>query len=239
MKIGIDLGGSHIEVGLVYEGKILDSIDKNFKKEEMSSIKDVIVENSISMIKKICKKQKIDLKDIESIGIAAPGLVSKRAIIKSSNLGLYDFELCQILETNLGIPARIRNDAKCAAIAEKEYGALKNYNDALFLCLGTGIGGAAFLNGKMLEPELGAGFEFGHMVIEKDGRECSCGKKGCFERYASIKTLKTRIVRMYGESEDMSGQSFRHKFLYNPNEEVKKEVENYLNYLKIGLRKLN
>lgn len=239
MKIGIDLGGSHIEVGLVYEGKILDSINKNFKESDRANMKDVIVENIISMVKKLCKKQKIDLKDVELIGIAAPGLVSKRSIIKSTNLDIHDFDLCQIIETELGIPAKIRNDAKCAAIAEKEYGALKKYNDSLFLCLGTGIGGAAFLNGKMLEPEWGAGFEFGHMIIEANGRECLCGKKGCFERYASIKALKTRIVRMYGESEDMSGQSFRHKFLYNPNEEVKKEVEDYLNYLKIGLRKFN
>ena len=76
---------------------------------------------------------------------------------------------------------QIKNDAKCAALAEKNYGSMKKYDDCIFLCLGTGIGGAAFLKGELLEPKRFSGFEFGHMIINKNGKECSCGKKGCFE----------------------------------------------------------
>lgn len=133
---------------------------------------------------------------------------------------------------------KIRNDAKCSALAEKMYGSLKNYSDALFICIGTGIGGAAFMNDKLLEPSGFSGFEFGHMIIEKDGRECSCGKKGCFETYASIKALKQRVTAILGEKPDISGQYLREHLLIKDNPLVQLEVESFLNYLKIGIGNL-
>ena len=138
----------------------------------------------------------------------------------------------------IGVPIKIRNDAKCAALAEKKYGALKNYKDCIFLCIGTGIGGAAFLNGKMLEPNGFSGFEFGHIIIEKDGRECTCGKKGCFEQYASISAVKKKVTKILGERPDVSGRYLREELLVKDNTLVKLEVENWLNYLKIGIGNL-
>ena len=81
------------------------------------------------------------------------------------------------------IPIKIKNDSKAAAEAEYTYGALQGYNDSVFLCLGTGIGSAVFLNGKLLKANKHIGFELGHMVIDKNGIECNCGKRGCFETY--------------------------------------------------------
>ena len=88
------------------------------------------------------------------------------------------------------VKIKLSNDAKCAAIAEQRYGCLRGYKDSIFLTLGTGIGGAAFLKGELLEPKRFSGFEFGHMIINKNGKECSCGKKGCFETYSSIRAFQ-------------------------------------------------
>ena len=95
-----------------------------------------------------------------------------------------------MLNEYYGTKIVLKNDAKCASLAEKKFGALKDYKDSVFLCLGTGIGGATFYNGKLVEPKRAAGSEFGHMIIKKDGITCNCGNKGCFERYASIRAFK-------------------------------------------------
>lgn len=85
-------------------------------------------------------------------------------------------------------PIFLKNDGMCAGIAEKEYGALKDCKNGVFLGVGTGIGTAVFLNGKLVEEVRSAG----HMIIERNGRLCNCGKHGCYEAYASMKALKTR-----------------------------------------------
>ncbi len=166
------------------------------------------------------------------------GLIDSSSIVKASNLGLENFCLTEELEKRLNLKVKIRNDAKCCAMAEKKYGSLKDYKDCVFLCIGTGIGGAAFLNDKLLEPNRFSGFEFGHMIIEKDGRPCSCGKKGCFEQYASINAVKERVTAILGEKGDVSGKYLREELLIKDNPLVKLEVESWLNYLKIGIGNL-
>ncbi len=190
------------------------------------------------MIYEILEAKNIDINRIELIGIASPGIVSKNSIIKATNLSLYDFNICEILEEKLKVKVKIRNDAKCSALAEKEYGVLKEYKDAIYICIGTGIGGAAFIDNKILEPLKYGGFEFGHMIIEKDGRQCSCGKKGCFETYASIRALKASVTSILGEKGDVSGQYLREQLLIKDNPYVQEEVENFLKYLKVGLGNL-
>ena len=238
MRIGIDLGGSHIGVGLIYKDKILDTRQKNFVDSDRVNIKKTIVDTAIVMIKDLLKSQNIAQDDIELIGIASPGLIDSRSIVRASNLSLENFCLTEELENRLRIKVKIRNDAKCCAMAEKKYGSLKKYKDCVFLCIGTGIGGAAFLNGELLEPNGFSGFEFGHMIIEKDGRPCTCGKKGCFEQYASISSVKKRVTAILGERPDVSGQYLREQLLIKDNPLVKLEVESWLNYLKIGIGNL-
>ena len=238
MRIGIDLGGSHIKIGLIDNDKIIDEREKNFTDEDRKNIKDVIINTSINMIDELLKENQINKNEVDLIGIASPGIISDRAIVKSKNLGLENFLLCDEIEKSTEIQTKIRNDAKCAALAEKKYGSLKQYSDAVFVCIGTGIGGAAFLDGKLLEPKRYEGFEIGHMIIETNGRLCSCGKKGCFEAYASIKALKQRVTKILGERSDITGQYLREELLIKDNKEVQEEVESFLNYLKIGLGNL-
>lgn len=239
MRIGIDLGGSHIAVGLIDKDKIIEIKEKIFTPEDKKDIRNAIVNFSEEKINELLDIYSISKKDIELIGVASPGIVSKDSIVKASNLSLEEFCLCQALEEKTEITTQIRNDGKCAGLAEKKYGALKDYDDALFLCIGTGIGGAVFLNGKLLEPSQNAGFEIGHMIIEKDGRQCSCGKKGCFETYASIKAVKNRVTNILKIDPHISGQYMRENLLILDNKEIQDEVESWLNYLKIGLRKFN
>ena len=93
------------------------------------------------------------------------------------------------------VKVKLKNDSKAAGLAEFKYGSLKKYNDAVFLCLGTGIGSAVFLNGELLEANKHVGFELGHIVLDRDGIKCNCGKKGCFETYCSIKRFKENARR--------------------------------------------
>ena len=178
MKIGIDLGGSHIEVGLIDEYKIIDKREKNFTDEDRSYIKNVIIDTSVNMINELLSVNQISKDSIDLVGIASPGIISEKVIIKAKNLGLEGFRFCDELEKRIGIKTTIRNDAKCAGLAEKEYGSLREYKDAVFVGIGTGIGGAVFLNDKLLKPKEYEGFEIGHMIIETNGRVCTCRKKG-------------------------------------------------------------
>ena len=115
---------------------------------------------------------------------------------------------------------------------------MEKYDDCLFLCLGTGIGGAVFMGGKLLEPKRYSGFEIGHMVVNKGGRPCTCGKYGCFETYASIKTLRQKVAEKLDIDSDFSGQYLREEILKNRYEELEDEVEIYTDYLKEGIANL-
>ena len=238
MRIGIDLGGSHIEVGLIDNDKIIDKRERNFTDEDRSYIQDIIINTSTNMIDELLEKNQVNKSNIDLIGIASPGIISDKVIVKAKNLGLENFHLCDEIEKRIGINTKIRNDAKCAGLAEKKYGSLKQYSDAVFVCIGTGIGGSVFLDDKLLEPKMYEGFEIGHMIIKANGRPCTCGKNGCFETYASIKVLKQRVTKILGEKPDISGQYLREELLIKDNKEVQDEVESFLNYLKIGLGNL-
>ncbi len=218
MKIGIDIGGSHISVGVVDEnGKIIEKTEKrltsNEKKDIRKSIEEYIILNSLNFMKKY---------RIEMIGIAMPGTAIDGVILSSGNVGIKNYNLAEKLKEKINVPIIIRNDAKCAAIAENIYGVLKGYHRSIFLTLGTGIGGAAFLDNKMLTAGKRPGYEFGHMVIQKDGIECTCGRKGCFERYASMKAFKNNLRKSLGLDETTRGEE-----LLNMIRNIKPEDKNY------------
>ncbi len=240
MKIGIDIGGSHVAIGLINEnGKIIAKEDKDLNNDLQS--KDYckkLVDTIIELISKILEENKIDIKGIKLIGIAIPGTVSDTHIIKAKNLHIKDFNIVSEINKYFNIPIVLRNDAKCAAIAEKEYGSLKKYDDAVFLTIGTGIGGAVYLGGKLLKPKKYEGFEIGHMVIKKDGIKCNCGRKGCFEKYASIKTFKDRIQSKFNKK-NLTGREINElltdKYYQKEAEEV---INEYIDDLSIGLANL-
>lgn len=203
MQIGIDLGGSHIGVGVINEkGKIVAKKEQDINIKNMDSIngseiKQYIRDTIISNIADVLRTVGSPLCLISKIGIATPGKVENGIIKDIHNLGIKEFDLAKVLEEYYGVPIIIRNDAKCAGIAEKKFGALTYYTDAVFLCIGTGIGGATFYNGNLVEPKRNAGSEYGHMIIKKDGNNCKCGNKGCFETCCSMKSFKNTVIEKF------------------------------------------
>lgn len=214
---------------------ILSIEERNLTREDRVNVKESIVKIIIELLNRVIDEANVDLNDIEFIGIASPGTISDNIIKQATNLGLEKFDLIAELQKYINLPMQIKNDSKCAALAEKHYGAMRDYDDGVFLCIGTGIGGAAFINGQMLVPKRFSGFEFGHMVINKGGRQCSCGKRGCFETYASIRAFRNKIAEVLDIDNDFSGQYLREQLLDFNNEKIEEVVEQFIEDLSIGI----
>ena len=198
MKIGIDLGGSHIGIGLLNnDNRIVNKIEKDI--DEIGRYEKQILKFIDEQIEILKKNNRIDL-----IGIATPGNIKGDCMENLVNLGIKRLDFSGLIEKNNDIIFQINNDSKAAGVAEMEYGALRKYKDAVFLCLGTGIGSAVFLNGKLLKANKNIGFELGHMIIDKNGLKCNCGKRGCFETYCSIKRFKENIANILNLKESSS-----------------------------------
>lgn len=268
MKIGIDIGGSHIGVGLVdnagnilqkeeidlvnakREGLNLKSLEvvQNIEEaknapiqhnEENNFIEQLLIRKIVKFINKILKDVSIPINSIEKIGVASPGNIKNGIVKNANNLGIKEFNIVEELKKYYDIPIFLRNDAKCAGIAENEFGALKQYDNSVFLTIGTGIGGAVFWNGKLLEPKENTGFEVGHIVIEKDGKQCKCGNKGCLEKYASITALKEYVSQKYQLESEITGLQLYNFIQENINNQKMREViEEYTKNLSIGIGNL-
>lgn len=239
MKLGIDIGGSHIGIGVVSEeGKIVEKSEKRITEEEKRDIKKAIEDYIIECFKNYSKKY-----EITSVGIAIPGTLNDRVIKKAVNLGVQNYDIVSKLESIIKVPIIIKNDAKCAAVAENVYGCLKNYDRSVFLTLGTGIGGAVIINNKLLDTGSLSGCEIGHMVIEKNGIQCNCGRKGCFERYASMKNFKNKLRKELGLTERTRGEELLNLIRNNkPGQEnyetIERVVSEFIEDLSIGIANL-
>ena len=135
------------------------------------------------------------------------------------------------------------NDGKAAAIAEKKMGALKGYSDCIYLCLGTGIGSGVFLNDVLLKPKKNNGFEIGHMVIDKNGPQCNCGKQGCFETFCSFLKFKRKaqaILENYGKAQNITdAKSLKTELEKNLDlPELQKLIKEYISDMIVGLSNL-
>ena len=232
MKIGVDLGGSHIGIGIVNEkGYVIEKSERRIMQKDRKDIKNIIENYMVEKIKDI-----IETSEITEIGIAIPGTTANGKVIKSVNLGLKNYSIVQRLEQKINLPIKIANDCRCAAIAENKYGALKKYSREVFITLGTGIGGAVIINDKPLDTGEYPGCEFGHMVIQKNGLQCNCGKKGCFEKYGSMKAFKNNLRKELGLDEKTRGQDLLdiiRKDQENP--KIKKVINEYIENLSLGI----
>lgn len=241
MKIGIDIGGSHIASGIVLErGKLLGKETVDINLSDIPSEKraeEILIETIKNEIKILLKRYDYDIGDISKIGIAVPGSPSEGEIKNLVNLNIKRFNITAELEKIYNTKIKIKNDGKCAGLAEKEYGSLKPYSDAVFLCIGTGVGSAVFLNDELLEAKRASGFELGHMVIEKDnGEECNCKNKGCFETFASMKRFKKKAIKELKLPEDTVSEEVQAYIRRNiEKSNVKEFVDNYIHNLAIGI----
>ena len=235
MKIGIDVGGSHVGLGIVTEKGIITHKKEKDYKVRTKDMSKIVLETIIELMEELVQDKNINIQEIESIGIAIPGTVSSGIIVKAENLGIENFNIEKELKKFLNIPIYLQNDAKCAAIAEKKFGSLKDYDDALFLIVGTGVGGAAFLNGELLKPKRYSGFEVGHMVIDADGERCSCGRIGCYETYGSMKRFKEKVKDEFNLP-DIDGKNIINFMIENKkNEKLENMIDEYIDNLATGI----
>lgn len=229
MKIGIDVGGSHIGIGVLDdENKIIRKIEKDItyeKEVEQKVIK--YLENNIDEI--------MNEYLIEVLGIVTPGNIKNNTITNLVNLGIEKLDLNYLINKYKNVQIKIKNDSKSAALAENEYGALREYKDSVFLCLGTGIGSAVFLNKRLLIANRNTGFELGHMIIKRGGIKCNCGKDGCFETYCSIKRFKENIKDVLEIDNCNSEELLEIIKKEQTNKIVKDIIDEYIENLIVGL----
>ena len=244
MRIGIDIGGSHMAIGIIDEEyNIIKQYEKDYLPEEKANIIEVIQKFIIDKVNEAKKEF-----EIEKIGIAVPGSTKNGVINKAVNLGIKNYDIGKVIFENTKIPVNVINDAKSACLAEYQ-NLIKNeknemfvnresfYKNMLFLAIGTGIGGGYIYNGKLLTGKRFDGFEFGHMVIKENGLPCRCGKNGCFERYGSILEYKNKVKKRLNIPQEINSQPLRD--IMNPRaDEIEDLRQEYLNDLSLGISNL-
>ena len=213
MVIGIDLGGMSAKAALLsgtkLEGKsrVVTSADAPAEKTALA-----LAELAVQTAEKAGKS----MNDVQAIGIGSPGVIDSAngTVVSWTNFGWRNVPLGALVEKYTGKKTFILNDANAAALGEAKFGAGKNFSDSVLLTLGTGGGSGIILGGKLFEGFRSAGGELGHTVICMDGEQCTCGRRGCFERYAST----TALIHLTQEEMRADRESLMWKFAVSPDE---------------------
>ena len=194
--VGIDLGGTNIVAGVVDEN--YNIIHKASVKTNRPRPEKEIADDMAKVALQAIAEANLTIDDVEWIGIGTPGIAnSKDGIIEySCNLGFDNTPMVKYIQEHINKPVYVENDANAAAYGEYVAGAGKGHNSLVCITLGAGVGGGVVTDGKILTGFNYAGAELGHTVIEVDGVQCSCGRKGCFEAYSSA----TGLIRMTKEA---------------------------------------
>ena len=194
--IGIDLGGTNIAVGIVDES--FKIVKKGSTPTLVNRDPELIIADMGKLCLELLAETGIGLEEVVCAGIAAPGSVNPgTGIIEyANNLPFLRFPIADTLRKYLPVrEVYLENDANAAALGEAVGGAAKGKRLSVMITLGTGVGGGVIIDGKIYSGFNYAGAELGHTVIEYNGRQCSCGRKGCWEKYSSA----TGLIRMTRE----------------------------------------
>ncbi len=188
-RIGIDLGGTNIAVGVVDEN--YNIVGRGKMKTNCPRPVEEIVADMASAAKMAIEDAGITLEQVESIGIGSPGAVNTKdgIVVQAFNLGFFDVPVTKMLSEQLGVNCFVSNDANAAAYGEYLAGSGKTAENFVMVTLGTGVGGGVILQNRMLVGCNYAGAELGHIAVHEGGEQCTCGRKGCWEAYASATAL--------------------------------------------------
>lgn len=201
-NVGIDLGGTNIVAAVVDENaKILSKVKC---KTNLPKAPDILCDDIKNLITEAIFSANLKLSDIDIVGIGSPGIINNKTgyIEYSCNFDYHNVPIRELLESRIGKKVYIENDANAAAIGEFAFGAGKDVSSMVAITLGTGVGGGIIIDSKIYCGFNYAAGELGHMVIEKDGRPCSCGRKGCFETYSSATGLILTTKEIMNENKD-------------------------------------
>ena len=195
IRIGLDIGGTGIQTGIVDDsGHILE-------RSSVVTRTDLPFSEQIAQIADCCVKMLehggYSLLDVASIGAGVPGVADPKTgeVIFCTNLGWHHVPFREEFRKHIDKPVFIDNDATVAGLAESVAGVSAGTSSSVFITLGTGVGSGIILNGRIWSGAHGVGSELGHAILELDGEPCSCGNRGCLERYCSA----TAIIRMARE----------------------------------------
>ena len=206
MYIGIDLGGTNIAAGMVREdGKIVVQSSVPTLSQRPT---DEIVKDMVFLSKQLIKDAELELNDIEAVGIGCPGTINFETgeVIYSNNIKMEHYMLAKEFQKYLNLPVKIDNDANCAAMGEYIVSG-NNVPIFMFITLGTGVGSGLILNGKVFRGFNGAASEAGHITLVSGGEPCTCGKRGCWETYASV----TALIRQTKVAMEKNPESLMHE----------------------------
>ncbi len=246
--IGIDLGGTNIAVGIVDES--FKIVKKGSTPTLVNRDPELIIADMGKLCLELLAETGIGLEEVVCAGIAAPGSVNPRTgiIEYANNLPFLRFPIADTLRKYL--PVRkvfLENDANAAALGEAVGGAAKGKRLSVMITLGTGVGGGVIIDGKIYSGFNYAGAELGHTVIEYNGRQCSCGRKGCFEAYASATALvsmtkeklaackDTLMWEMCGNDINKADARIAFAAMKKGDRAGKEVVDMYISYLACGI----
>ena len=188
--LGIDLGGTNIAIGIVDENYNLILKEKVPTKKQRETSE--IIDDMANLCTRLVERANLTFDDIAYVGIATPGSVDpETGVVRySNNVRMENYPIADELKKRIPLKeVYIENDANAAALAEAKVGAGRGCSDIIMITLGTGVGGGIVIGGKLYSGFNYSGGELGHIVIEHNGRPCTCGRKGCWEQYASATAL--------------------------------------------------
>lgn len=246
--IGVDIGGTNIAIGFIDEENRL--VCKDSVETPKNGTADEVINCIVSLIDKIAVQWKVTRENFDYIGIGVPGTVNKESgnIEFANNLSFHDEDLVGMLRKHYtDIPIAMNNDANAAAYGEFIAGAGKDTDSLIMVTLGTGIGGGIIIDRKLYEGVNYAAGELGHFVINCEGIACNCGRRGCFEAYASATALieQTKAaMKKYKESIlwelcDYNLEKVEGKVLFDAvrlyDKTAEKVLNQYIYYLSVGI----
>lgn len=250
--IGVDLGGTNIAVGIVNEQ--FEIVKKGSTPTKPERGADAIVADMAALSRKLIAEMGLTMDDIVSAGVATPGTANNvtGVVEYANNIPFLRYPLADKLSALLdNKPVYIENDANAAAKAEAMAGVAKGEPFSVMITLGTGLGGGIIIGGKVYSGFNFAGAELGHIVIEKGGRQCSCGRKGCWEAYSSATGLvnitkdrildaraagrKTSMDEMTGGDLDKVSARTAFNAMKAGDEVAAEVVDEYISYLACGI----
>ena len=241
-KIGVDLGGTNIAVGIVNEENVM--VANAHTPTDPGRGAQAVVDDMAECISNALQLSGIGIEECLGIGVGSPGTCDAEngVVVQAFNLGWFQVPVCRMLSERFGIPAYLGNDADCAALGEVVAGAAVGSRDALMVTLGTGVGGGVIIDGRIYAGHHTLGGEAGHMCICMDGEPCTCGEKGCWEAYASATALirqGERAAAVHPESRlNAMGKLDGLKIftaMHDGDETAAQVVEAYCRYVAVGL----
>lgn len=202
-RIGIDLGGTNIAVGIVDERDNI--VSHTSLPTGAGRPAELVVADMCRAVEIALAQAELTVEQCESLGVGSPGACDGKqgVVLRSYSLNWHNVPLAQMLNNYFHIPVRVENDANCAALAETRIGAAAGRKNVVMVTLGTGVGSGIILDGKIYSGLNGAGAEMGHMMLCYGGELCSCGRRGCWDAYASA----TALIRQAGRAAQSCPQS--------------------------------